>query len=76
MSAIFILRDQKILINAGQSLMQALQEANIQPETVLAVRNGEIIPGETLINENDKIRLIHTISGGTITLILHEHINA
>jgi len=64
MSAIFILRDQIIKINAGQPLLQALHEVNIQPETVLAVRNGEMISGETLIHENDQIQLIHTISGG------------
>jgi sulfur carrier protein ThiS len=65
MSAIFILRDQKIPTEAGQSLLQALKKANIRPETVLAVRNGEMISGETIIHENDQIRLIRTISGGS-----------
>ena len=65
MSAEIHLRDQNYNIHSGQTLLEALIELDIQPESVLAVRDGLIIYSEEIIHPKDIIKLIHVISGGS-----------
>lgn len=64
MSAKITLREQQFEIRAGMSLRHALLKLNIQPQTVLPTRDGELITDDEILREGDQIRLIAVISGG------------
>lgn len=64
MSATLILRDQKYEVKAGQTIRQALIEAGVPPESVLATREGELITEDTVLKEGEVIKLVAVISGG------------
>jgi sulfur carrier protein ThiS len=64
MTAKFILRKQEFDIKHGMTVRKALQKLDIQPDSVLATLNGELITDDEIIKENDVIRLIPVISGG------------
>jgi sulfur carrier protein len=64
MSATLILRDQKYEVKAGQTIRQALIEAGVPPESVLATREGELITEDTVLKDGEVIKLVAVISGG------------
>lgn len=64
MSAKLILRKQEFEIKHGMTIRKALQKLDIQPDSVLATLNGELITDDEIIKENDIIKLIPVISGG------------
>lgn len=64
MSVKITLREQRYDIRAGMTLRHALLKLNIQPQTVLPTRAGELITDEEILREGDEIRLIAVISGG------------
>lgn len=64
MSATLILRDQKYEVKAGQTIRQALIEAGVPPESVLATREGELITEDRVLKEGEVIKLVAVISGG------------
>ena len=41
-----------------------LQKLKVNPETVIVVRNGELLADDDQISEPDKIKLMSVISGG------------
>jgi thiamine biosynthesis protein ThiS len=57
-------RDKKFEVNAGMTVRDALQKMNIEPDTVLITRNGELITDDEILLEGDEIKLIAVISGG------------
>lgn len=64
MTAKFILRKQIFEIKDGMTIRKALQKLNIEPDSVLATRNGELLTDDEIIKEGDEIKLIPVISGG------------
>ena len=64
MAAIFILRKQQHDVKPGMTIRKALQKLNIEPDSVLATRNGELLTDDEIIKENDVIKLVPVISGG------------
>lgn len=64
MSAKLILRNHEFEVRHGMTLRMALQKEGIEPETVLAIRDGEMITDDELLREGDVIKLIAVISGG------------
>lgn len=64
MSAIVILKGQTHLIPSGRTLRQALSELEIPPQSVLALRDGEVISEDAVLKEGDQVRLIYIIAGG------------
>ncbi len=59
-----ILRKQEYEVKAGMSLRSALEKSGINPETVIATRNGEVITDDEILQAGDVIKLIAVISGG------------
>ena len=51
-------------VPAGKTLEQALRELGILPETVLAVRDGRILPLSHRLEEGEELELVDVISGG------------
>ena len=64
MSATIILRKQEFKIKHGMTIRNALQKLNIQSESVLPTRNGELVTDDEIIHNGDVIKLIMVISGG------------
>ncbi len=57
-------RRQTFTVKPGMTVRAAIQKCDLNPETVLAARDGELITGEVIVNPGDQIKLIATISGG------------
>ena len=63
-SARIKLNHEEYLVDGNQSLENALKTMNIEPESVLAIRDGILIDIKDLIKPGDTIKLVHVISGG------------
>lgn len=59
-------REQIFELEASLALLEALERLGIEPETVLAIRDGEMISGEYVLAEGDEIRLVGVIAGGMV----------
>ena len=57
-------RRQTFTVKPGMTVRAAIQKCNLNPETVLAAREGELITDEVILHPGDQIKLIATISGG------------
>jgi sulfur carrier protein len=64
MTVKLILRKKEFDVRAGMTLRHALEKIEIQPEAVIATRDGEMITEEEILREGETIRLIAVISGG------------
>jgi sulfur carrier protein ThiS len=52
-------------VRPGMSLLDALKKSNIVPESVIAIRDGEMITDDEILHSGDVIKLIAVISGGS-----------
>jgi len=64
MTATLILRKREFEVKSGMTVRTALQKMGIEPDSVLATRNGELITDDEIIKDNDVIKLVSVISGG------------
>ena len=64
MTATIYFRTKEYITKHGMTVRIALQKLNIEPDSVLATRNGELMTDDEIIMENDEIRLVPVISGG------------
>lgn len=48
----------------GTTVRELLQSQHINPETVIVVREGEVLTEKEILHENDKVELLSVISGG------------
>jgi sulfur carrier protein len=64
MTAILILRHKEYEVKHGSTVRIALQRIGIEPDTVLATRQNELITDDEIIREGDVIKLVSVISGG------------
>ena len=61
---VFIERENKVKkVNAGNP-KEVMRILNINPETVLIVKNNELVMDEESLDDNDNLRLLSVISGG------------
>ena len=61
-----ILRGKEYEVRPGMVLSHALEKIDVNPESVLATRNGELIPEDEILNPGDVIKLVSVISGGSL----------
>ena len=64
MTAKLILRKQEFEVKHGMTVRDALQKIDLEPDSVLATRDGELLTDDEILLENDVIKLIPVISGG------------
>ena len=64
MSVKLILRDQTYELKPGMSLRSCLEKINVEPEGVLAVRDGALITDDEILNDGEVVKLVAVISGG------------
>ena len=59
-----IYRNKQWELPAGMTVRDAILKCGLNPEQVLAVRNGKLINESIIIQEGDEIKLVAAISGG------------
>lgn len=57
-------RRETFTVAPGMTLRQAIRKCGLNPETTLAVRGGELVTDEVIVQPGDRIKLVATISGG------------
>lgn len=57
-------RHQTFEVPAGMSARDAILRCHLNPETVLIVREGELLTDDAQLQPGDRIRLVAVISGG------------
>ena len=48
----------------GNTILDLLNQLSINPETVLVVKNNEVLTEHEILSENDCLELLSVISGG------------
>ncbi len=59
-----ILRNKEYEVRAGMTIRDALKKCDISPESVLIVRDGELLTDDAVLKEGEVIKLVMVISGG------------
>lgn len=59
-----IYRDKTWEIQAGSTVRHVIERSGLNPESILAVRNGKLINDATLTTDGDIIKLVAVVSGG------------
>jgi sulfur carrier protein ThiS len=59
-----IYRDKNWEVKPGSTVRHIIEKAGLNPESVLAVRDGQLINEATLTRDGDTIKLIAVVSGG------------
>jgi sulfur carrier protein ThiS len=57
-------REQEWSLEGKYTVRQAIEKVGLQPEAVLAVREGKLLTGDTRLKDGDEIKLVGVISGG------------
>ena len=64
MPVTIIKRNEEFKVRPGMTLWDSLKKIDVQPESVLATRDGTIITEDEILHDNQIIQLIDVISGG------------
>jgi sulfur carrier protein ThiS len=59
-----IYRDKTWQCKPGSTVRHLIEQAGLNPESVLAVRDGKLINEATLTQDGDTIKLVAVVSGG------------
>lgn len=59
-----VFRDQEWELKGGLTARAAIKKVGLDPENVLVVRDGRLVTDDTLLQEDDQVKLIAVISGG------------
>lgn len=59
-----VLRDKSWEVKAGSTVRHIIEDAGLNPESILALRGGKLINDATLTEDGDTIKLVNVVSGG------------
>ena len=59
-----VYRDKEWDLKGGSTARAAIKKVDLDPEAVLVVRNGQLVTDDTILAEDDEVKLIAVISGG------------
>ena len=59
-----ILRNQEHEVRPGMTLLSSLEKIGVLPESIIAVRAGEMILEDEILKDGDVVKLVAVISGG------------
>jgi sulfur carrier protein ThiS len=59
-----VYRDQEWDLKGGLTARAAIKKVDLDPEAVLVVRNGQLVTDDTILADEDEVKLIAVISGG------------
>jgi sulfur carrier protein len=57
--------DRELQLAGGRKVRDVLQDLGIDPDTVLVIRDRELLTREDRVGEDDRIEIRPVISGGT-----------
>lgn len=57
-------RDRTWEVKAGSTIRHVIEKAGLNPESVLAVRDGRLINEAVLTEDGDSVKLVSVVSGG------------
>ncbi|MCP4141096.1 MAG: MoaD/ThiS family protein [Chloroflexi bacterium] len=63
-TATIVLRNQKYEVKAGSTILAALNKLEILPESIICVRDGELVTEDVILRKGEIIKLVSVISGG------------
>jgi sulfur carrier protein ThiS len=58
-------RDKEWELPGGMTVRDVIRKVGLQPELVLAVRDGKLLTEDVIVQEHDQIKLVAVISGGS-----------
>ena len=61
---VFIEKENRTENVKARNAKEAMKLLNVNPETVLIVRNNELILAEESLSEKDEVKFLSVISGG------------
>jgi sulfur carrier protein ThiS len=61
-----IYRDKEWELPGGMTVRDAIRKVGLDPEAVLATREGKLINDSTILQDEDVIKLVAVISGGML----------
>lgn len=61
-----IYRDKEWELPGGMTVRDAIRKVGLDPEAVLATREGKLINDSTILNDEDVVKLVAVISGGML----------
>ncbi|HJX38212.1 MAG TPA: MoaD/ThiS family protein [Anaerolineae bacterium] len=64
-------RDKEWELKGGLTARAAISKIGLDPEGVLVIRNGRLVTDDTLLEDEDQVRLIAVISGGQEACVPH-----
>lgn len=59
-----IYRDKTWELGGGMTIRDAIIKCGLDPEAVLALRDGILVNEETILADDDVIKLVAVVSGG------------
>jgi sulfur carrier protein ThiS len=57
-------RDKEHTIEAGCTARHAIEQCGLSPEATLAVKKGQLVSDDTILQDGDEIKLVAVIAGG------------
>ena len=57
-------REKEHTIEAGRTAREAIEHIGLSPAATLAVKKGQLIADDTILQDGDEIRLVAVIAGG------------
>jgi sulfur carrier protein ThiS len=57
-------RDKKWELKGGITARDALKKTGTDPESVLIVVNGKLVTDDTILKDDDQVKLVAVVSGG------------
>jgi len=65
-----VFRDKIWEVKPGSTVRHIVEQAGLNPESVLAVRDGKLINDATLTEDGQTIKLVAVVSGGHVSQVL------
>lgn len=59
-----VFRDRRWQVKPGSTIRHIIEEADLNPESILALRDGILVNDATLTEDGDTIKLVTVVSGG------------
>ena len=57
--------DREVHLEGGRPVREVLRELGVDPDTVLVIREGELITREAQVGQDDRLEIRPVISGGS-----------
>jgi sulfur carrier protein ThiS len=61
-----IYRNKEWELPGGIAVRDVIRKVGLQPELVLAVRDGTLLTEDVIVQDDDQIKLVAVISGGLV----------